>query len=422
MEYLTKTVYSMWAVTGQMAPYLLFGFLMSGILFILVSPEWIERHLGGRGILPVIKSALLGVPLPLCSCGVIPVSTAIRRHGAGRGAVTAFLISTPQTGVDSILATYAMLGPFYAVFRPVAALLTGIIGGALVAVTDPENDPDSRNGSSNNDRCTDGCELESKEGSAVVRALKYGFVSLPQDIAKALLVGIAVAGVISGVIKENSLAPYLGSDFVSMLVMTAVGIPMYVCSTASIPIAVGFMHLGVSPGAALVFLITGPATNAATISVVWKVLGRRVTAIYLSTIAVGAIAAGYLLNFAYKLLTPKGIGSAMEHLHEVKVGWTQSVFAVILLAVLINSLVMRKKVKDVVVEPTKDTVTLTVKGMNCNHCVNAVTKALKSVPGVEDAVVGLDKERATVSGKNLDVGLLTASVESLGYRASILKD
>ena len=133
MDFITTTVVEAWQVLGQMAPYLLFGFFIAGCLSVALSPQWVERHLGGRGFLPVFKSALFGVPLPLCSCGVLPVATSIRNHGAGRGATTGFLLSTPQTGVDSILATYALLGPVFAIFRPLAALVMGVVGGMAVA-------------------------------------------------------------------------------------------------------------------------------------------------------------------------------------------------------------------------------------------------------------------------------------------------
>ena len=136
MSWLIDPLWASWSVLAQMAPYLLFGFFTAGMLSVLISPEWVERHLGGRGWLPIIKAAALGVPLPLCSCGVIPVTASIRNHGASRGATVAFLLSTPQTGVDSIFATYALLGPVYAIYRPVVALITGVIGGVVADMVD----------------------------------------------------------------------------------------------------------------------------------------------------------------------------------------------------------------------------------------------------------------------------------------------
>jgi hypothetical protein len=363
---------------------------MAGILYVLISPEWVERHLGGRGILPVVKSALFGVPLPLCSCGVIPVAVSIRRHGAGRGATTAFLLSTPQTGVDSILATWALLGPVFAIFRPVVAFVTGVVGGLLVSLFerpsratqqsalcsalrsfgravsqssigplgirrtvrctankvsagDPPNGAAAGEQSSGaQERCTDECCAEEPKGRPIARALRYGFMTLPQDIAKSLLVGIAVAALITVLVPKGALAPYLGNRLLAMLVMMAIGTPMYVCSTASIPIALGFVHMGVSWGAALVFLVTGPATNAATISVVWKLLGRRTGIIYLATVALGALAAGFALDLLFAAIGQPAL-SAVEHHHvEGAAGWFGHAAAVALLVVLVGSMVERR--------------------------------------------------------------------------------
>ncbi|GAG17782.1 unnamed protein product, partial [marine sediment metagenome] len=255
------------------------GFLVAGALSVCVSPAWVERHLGGRGLGPVLKASLLGVPLPLCSCGVIPVSASIHRHGASRAATTSFLLSTPQTGVDSIAVTYALLGPVFAVFRPVAALLTGFIGGGLVQLL---GDPGRTNGTNKVEppTCTDSCCTGHRDENMFLRILRYGFVTLPRDIGLALLLGILVAGAMAALVPQDSLNAYIGGGLLSILLLMAAGVPVYVCATASVPIAAGFMHMGASPGAALAFLIAGPATNAATFTTIWKVLGQRTAILY----------------------------------------------------------------------------------------------------------------------------------------------
>jgi uncharacterized membrane protein YraQ (UPF0718 family) len=285
-----------WQVLGEMAPYLLLGFIIAGVLHVLVSPAWVQRHLGGRGIMPVIKATLFGVPLPLCSCGVIPVTAGMYRQGASRGATTAFLLATPQTGVDSIAATYALMGPVFGIVRPLVALITGILGGAIIDKTVHDDAPaESPDVATTCNTCDDDHDDQPK-GSAQLRALRYGLVTLPGDIATALIIGVIVAGVIGAVVQQGALTPYLGGGIVAMLIMMIIGLPIYVCSTASIPLAVAFMHLGASPGAALMFLITGPATNAATMSVTWKLLGRKTTVIYLLVVAASALAGGYMLD------------------------------------------------------------------------------------------------------------------------------
>ena len=253
-----------WLVLGQMSPYLLFGFLVAGILSVCVSPAWVERHLGRPGLGSVLKASLFGVPLPLCSCGVIPVSASIYRHGASRAATTAFLLSTPQTGVDSIAVTYALLGPVFAIYRPIAALLTGLLGGGLVQLAD--GSLGSKAGDEPNvTACRAECCEPTVSQNRLLRVLHYGFVALPRDIGGPLIVGILIAGVITALVPEGWLKEHIEVPILSILLMMAIGVPVYVCATASVPIAVGFIYAGASPGAALAFLIAGPATNAATI-------------------------------------------------------------------------------------------------------------------------------------------------------------
>ena len=215
-----------WTVAGQMAPYLFFGFFAAGLLSAFVSPEWLERHLGGPGFMPVFKSVMLGVPLPLCSCGVIAVTASLRQHGASRAAATGFLIATPQTGVDSIAATWGMLGPVLGIYRPLVALLSGLFGGLLVSLFgEPEAAGAAK--AANGDACaTDGCcGMENKPGEGfwarVRHVFHYGFVTLPRDIARPLVVGIILAGMISALVPTDSLAPYIGGGIFAMLAMIA---------------------------------------------------------------------------------------------------------------------------------------------------------------------------------------------------------
>lgn len=280
-----------------MSPYLLFGFLMAGVLSVLIGPRFVERHLGGRGIWPVLKASLFGIPLPLCSCGVIPVAMSLRKHGAGKGATISFLLSTPQTGVDSFLVTLSLLGPVFAIFRPVITFVTGLIGGVAVQVFDQgwsggEGEDSARSKS----ECSDECCTE-KHRPKVQRALKYGFVTLPRDIGKAMFVGLVVAAVISAAVPDDFFAEKLGTGIGAMIVMMFLGIPVYVCATASVPVAVALIAKGLTPGAALVFLMTGPATNAAAFATIWKVLGHRTAITYIVTVAGCALAAGMLLDY-----------------------------------------------------------------------------------------------------------------------------
>ncbi len=295
-DILNQILLQSWLVWEEMAPYLLVGFLVAGVLFVLITREWVEQHLNGKGLKPVLKASLLGVPLPLCSCAVIPVATGLRRHGASKSATTAFLISTPQTGADSILATLGLMGPLFAIFRPLAALVTGIVGGVMVNLFDNEDDTQATYSPERVESDPEHCCHDEPKQSRLKKALVYGFITLPRDIAGPMLIGLIFAGLIGVLIPDDFFQGRFGGKMASMLLMLTLGIPFYVCSTGSLPIAAAFILKGVSPGAVFVFLIVGPATNAAAIVTVWKILGRRTSMIYLATIAVCGLASGLLFD------------------------------------------------------------------------------------------------------------------------------
>ena len=414
-----------WAVTAVMAPYLLLGFAVAGVLSVVVSPRWLEAQLGGGGPGPIWKAALFGVPLPLCSCGVIPVGASLRRHGASRGATTAFLLSTPQTGVDSIAVTYSILGPLMAILRPVTALITGLIGGGLVqACAEPNGD---------SDRWSGGDTPPAPPDDAVGKlraAWDYGLITLPRDIGNALIVGVVIAGALSALIPPDYLASYFGRGPLAILVMMAVGIPLYVCATGSVPIAAAFVHMGVSPGAALAFLIAGPATNAAAFTTVWRVLGRRTAGIYLGVVAVSAFASGLLLDALVPWAT--GILPVIDH-HQHTLGspsWFEHLCGVVLLVVLARSMWLgraqgcgcQQEAEVGAGAEANQRVELKVDGMTCSHCSGSVLRALQEMSGVTDVQVDLAAGKATIGGSDLDAAALAGRVEELGYQAAIVAE
>jgi uncharacterized membrane protein YraQ (UPF0718 family)/copper chaperone CopZ len=415
MHSLTDVPAAFWAVLSEMAPYLLFGFLAAGVLSVLISPRFVSRHLGGRGVLSVLKASAFGVPLPLCSCSVIPVATSLRRHGAGKGATTAFLISAPQTGVDSILVTFSLLGGVFAVFRPIVALISGLVGGVLVELVDRDCDTCAAPGAGDDDpRDPRGL------GRRMIRALHYGFVTLPEDIGRALLVGLVVAALISALVPPDFFATALGGAMgggvVAMLIMMLLGVPMYICATASVPIAAALMAKGVSPGAALAFLMTGPATNAATIVTVWKIMGPRTGLAYLVTIMGTALVAGLTLDAIFQMPSvphPPAAGMAMiPH-------WIGATAAVVLLAMLAVGVVrplLRRRGKAAGAAPS---LTLRIGGMTCGHCVRRITDALGACRGVQSVNVDLAAGQAVVGGADLKASELAKVVQDLGYDCQV---
>jgi uncharacterized membrane protein YraQ (UPF0718 family)/copper chaperone CopZ len=403
-------VHEFWLVLAEMSPYLIFGFLVAGLLAAWVPADLIERHLGGHGIWPVTKASLLGIPLPICSCGVIPVAASLRQHGASRGATTSFLLSTPQTGVDSILVTLGMLGPLFAIYRPIAALITGVVGGSLVDAVERNNVIESGNFVAT---CTDDCCATEKGISPLRRALEYGFVTLPRDIGNALVIGLVVAALITTLVPEGFFANNL-SGIWAMLAMLAVSIPLYVCATGSVPMAAAFLAAGISPGAVLVFLVAGPATNAAAITTLWKVLGPKTTFIYVGTVIVGALAGGAVLN---GLFASTGAANSIFGMFMLP-SWVNNASAVVLLIMLVNAMRPRRS-RGTIVEPGpgETVLTLNVQGMSCGNCVTSVERALREQKGVVKVIVNLGTGTATIVGSGLDRAQLITAVTSLGYQA-----
>ena len=302
----------------ESAPWLLLGLFFAGLMKVLVPSQLLAKHLGEPGLMATVKAALLGAPLPLCSCGVIPAALALRRSGASKAATASFLISTPETGVDSVSVSYALLGPFMAVIRPVAAIASAIVAGMMIGrdkqPTDRHPEPQNTQNCCASPQLApkpsaSGDKLASKDATAADHrdplphriaqlrtGLRFTFVNLVGDIAIWLLIGLSFAAAIKTYVPNEFLAQW-GDSIMAFIVMAVVGVPMYICALASTPIAAGLMFSGVSPGATLVFMLVGPATNIATIGLVKVELGNRALAAYLTSVVGVSFAFGYLTNF-----------------------------------------------------------------------------------------------------------------------------
>lgn len=304
----------------MMAPFLLLGFLLSGILSVLLPVSWVKTHLAQRGFGAVVKSALLGIPLPLCSCGVLPVATWIRRNGASKGATGSFLLATPQTGVDGFLVAWGLLGLGFALFIPVAALISGIVLGLIVNSFQEDTAPEAPEPSS-----------AQEKPPWFVRVFRHGFVTIAGDIAFPLLIGILIAGVIAGLVDPHQFDD-LGSGLLTKILMVLVAAPLYVCATASLPIGASMLLAGLSPGTVFVFLMAGPATNAATFTTISKLIGRKEAITYLVCAIVLAVGMGVLLDTLVPFLPE--ISQQEGHHHE-ELGLVHAVSAVALVVLLI---------------------------------------------------------------------------------------
>ncbi len=428
-------VFALCDLLMEMAPWLLFGFFAAGVLHVFVPRILFQKFLSGNNARSVFFGALLGVPLPLCSCGVIPTAMGLRKDGASRGASVSFLISTPQTGIDSICATGALLGLPFALIRPLVAFTTGLIGGTLVNwfVSDDET-------SENQD-----VKFESEAASAIPGSLvgkfrevfRYGFGDMMQDIGLWLIIGLILAAFITVLVPDGFLARFADTPCLGMLAILALASVMYVCATGSIPIAAALMAKGVSPGAAFILLAAGPATNLAAMFVVAKGLGRKTFLIYLSTILCGALLAAVGIDF----LCPREwflsetvasgspsccCGGGFSLWNGIKIG-----SAVLLVILLLRGLILRaskgsiadkveNKVSDIEKGEeemsTNDSATrrFHVTGMTCTHCRSFVETSIKRVPGVESVKVDLASGLVETTGSADDVKIIQA-VEEAGF-------
>ena len=400
---------SFWEITGGMSPYLLLGFLIAGVLHVFVPKKFYHKYLSQNNRMSVVYAALLGIPLPLCSCGVIPTAIGLKKEGASKGAVASFLIATPQTGIDSILATFSLMGLGFAIIRPVAALVTGICGGLLV------------NRWVKNDEATavvsDTCTIE--RGNPLWRVLKYAYFDMMQDIGLRLFIGLLLAALINVVVPDEFFLTFGHQPLLQMLVILIVAVPMYICSTGSIPIAAALMLKGLSPGAALVMLMAGPAVNIASILVVRKSLGRRFTWIYLLTIVGFAVLFGLLINAlgisAFGLTENCGMHSACCHSEAASPSVFQIICSSLLLLFIIIALSMKffsrfKKQQDI----PEGTVVYTVEGMHCSHCKASVEQAVGSLKGVTSAEANPGAKTLTVTG-TASADEVRKAVESVGF-------
>lgn len=399
---------------AEMSPYILLGFLIAGLMHAFVPQRILARHLSSSGPGAVVKAALLGIPLPLCSCGVLPTAVALRRGGASRAATTSFLVATPQTGVDSIAATWSMLGPVFAVIRPVAALVTALGAGLAVGAGEKKSEAASGTADSCSTVIEEGVPESGSFRSRCLDALRYGFVDLVASIGGWLVVGLVIAALITVYVPADFFAALGDRPLLAMLAVVVVAVPMYVCATGSIPIAMSLMLKGLSPGTALVLLMAGPAANFASFTLICREMGKRAATMYLLSIIAGAIGFGlvidYLLPASWFTLPHMAHGAC----HPQSMGLFPLLCAGVMTGLLAVALARRffrksKKFNDM-------TQIYIISGMNCPHCQASVTKAIAGVEGVTQVDVNLSTGKATVEGQH-DPEAVKRAVSAAGFDA-----
>jgi uncharacterized protein len=303
----------------ESAPWLIIGLLIAGFMQWIVPMSLLKQQLGNRSLIAIIKAAIIGAPLPLCSCGVIPAAIGLRRSGASKPATVSFLVATPETGVDSVSVSYALLGPFFAIMRPIAAIFSAIYTGVLVKLFVKEDNINSNNTSSDRSCCKTEEPRSANLSFAkkITNSIDFASGKLLEDITLWLLLGLLLAAAIKTWVPTDFLTQW-GSGFTAMIVMALIGIPMYICATASTPIAAGFLAVGVSPGAVLVFLLAGPATNLSTMGMIRQEMGSKTLAVYLFSILSASISLGYLSDWLIQQfqLTYYQLAAQHHQMHE----------------------------------------------------------------------------------------------------------
>ena len=411
MNFVSEIVKVIFSIFNEMSFYLLLGFLFAGILHVLVPQQLFSKYLSKNNWLSVVYATLFGIPLPLCSCGVIPTAMALHKEGASKGSVISFLIATPQTGIDSIIATYSLLGLPFAIVRPVAAFFTSIFAGLVTNVFTSKEEDVKVTIQKNKE------EQKLSFGQKIKKVFQYGYVEMMEDIGKMLLFGLLIAGLIAYFVPDNFFTIFKGNTILTMILILVVAIPMYVCATGSIPIAVALMMKGMSPGTALVLLMAGPAANIASMMVIGKVLGKKTFIIYLITLIIGAISFGLFIDNFLPLSWFDVSSFDMAHSHGGGFYYFKIVCSVILFGLLVNSIIFHKEEHEM---PEESAATLSknvafkIGGMRCNNCKKNVIKVISNLGSVKSVTVDLEKSIAYVEGTPTDEEIKKA-VEAIGF-------
>lgn len=416
LNYILSFIDELWHLTLEMAPYLMLGFLFAGILHVWFPQHKVNRFMGQHNFRSVVNASLIGVPLPLCSCGVIPAGISFYKNGASKGSAVSFMTSTPQTGVDSILVTWSMLGLPMALIRPVVAMITGISGGWWV------------NRKNNSTVITKPLQTETQQrvkGNKLVAMLRYAFIDFMADIVKWLALGLLLAALIAVLVPDDFFGQYMTNKFYEYFFVLIASIPLYVCATASVPIAAVLILKGISPGAALVFLMAGPATNAATITVMAQSLGRLTFIKYLTTIVAGAVTSGLIIDYllpANWFAIEKALGHNNHQMLPQWLSWSSAIILITLILYHIMNILHRffkknkfdyRRVTDGEVLTNPD---LYIEGMDCKHCKMNIEKHLQQLNTIEVVEANEKTGYVSVTGENVEIDKVKEQVKNLGYK------
>lgn len=401
-------VSSIWFTLCELSPWLLMGMFLSGLLHVILPAKFVRRKL--QGFSGVLKSVAIGVPLPLCSCGVIPAGIGLKKDGASNGAAVGFLISTPQTGVDSMLVSASFFGWPFAIFKMVSAAAMGVLGGVWI-----DQSPNTVIQASAGSQCKEE-HGHHHHGDNENRGWNQ-FLPHSIDMLRSIWIWLVVGILVSAAINQFDIQPLTAQInewglFPAMVLVLIFSVPLYVCATASVPIAAALVGSGLPPAVALVFLMAGPATNIATMGAIRSNLGTRSLAIYMATIVVGSMLAAYLFD---SLVAVPTVGGA-AHVHDATTWWAQlsSIIVLGLIGMFVFERVKRRLGTKAVESSSGSSTTIGIGGMSCGNCVQKVESAMKKVAGVRSVHVSLSDASAVVTG-DFDPEQLKQTITDSGF-------
>lgn len=406
-------------LTAEMAPYLLLGFLLAGITHAFFPKEWIKTHLGGNGFMQSFKASLFGVPLPVCSCGIIPLAKELKKTGASNAGVAAFLASTPQTGVDSIAATAGLMGWPFAIMRVVVAFFSGIFTGTLIGISE------KRTGSHLN-KMEPVKQSGIKPNRSIPKILHYSLIELPGDIRSSLTLGLLIAACISLFLPELSKFSNDGNIWISYMGVILLAVPLYVCSTGSIPIAIALITSGFSPGAALIFLIAGPATNIVTLVTMTEIIGWKNTGLYLFSVIGIAFFSAVLIDSS---IVSMDIGAHMGHIHESGITWFQWIcFSLLVFSIFYDFTfqtirkVLKKRSSAHSTNINWNHYQLKVKGMGCKKCAAKITGIIEGMKNHKSIEIDLAEGIVRFEAEKMDSEFISEKLSDEGYTVTDAKE
>lgn len=411
LSFLKSFLWEFWNISCLMAPWLLFGFLIGGLIAVFISNSVIKKHLGGKGFTGILKASLIGVFLPLCSCGVIPVGATLKRQGASKGTVASFITSTPQIGFSSFIPAWQLVGSALAIIKALFALITGILAGVLVNAFCPEK-PVTPAESAITDEPE---EDDHTSGNKIIATLKYAFITLMGDVGPSLVFGLFISALIGALLPGEFAAQYASNTILVIPAMILLSMPLYVCSNAAIPIAATLLLKGFTPGAALAFLIAGPSCSAPMIASFWKILGRRAAFIYIALMVSATLLVCWGIDYFHASIP--GLSGQMPG-HGTSRSWLEISCALLMFAIMSCNFLMPWFYKPEKLLAAPGQILFQVNDMTCENCLQTITTTINALTDARLLKANLSRKQILVAAPEEARPIIIEALKKAGFNAN----